>query len=53
VLAKGTQAMKGLGWTPKIMFEKADGFFTSIGFDPMPEVIFFKIESNRDRGPML
>jgi len=33
-----TQAMKNKGWTPKIMFEKAEEFFTSLGLDPMTEV---------------
>ncbi len=33
-----TQAMKDQGWTPKIMFQKADEFFISLGLDPMPEV---------------
>jgi peptidyl-dipeptidase A len=34
-----TQAMQKKGWTPKIMFQKAEEFFTSLGLDPMPEVI--------------
>ena len=25
------------GWTPKIMFQKADDFFQSMGLDPMPK----------------
>lgn len=33
-----TQAMKDQGWTPKIMFQKADDFFISLGLDAMPEV---------------
>ena len=33
-----TQSMKDQGWTPKIMFQKADEFFISLGLDPMPEV---------------
>ena len=33
-----TQAMNDKGWTPKIMFKKAEEFFTSLGLDPMPEV---------------
>jgi hypothetical protein len=35
-----SQAMKDQGWTPKIMFQKADEFFISLGLDPMPEVIY-------------
>ena len=31
------EAMKERGWTPKVMFEKADDFFQSIGFEPMTE----------------
>ena len=30
-----SEAMKNQGWTPQIMFEKADDFFQSIGFEPM------------------
>ena len=33
-----TEPMKDQGWTPKIMFQKADEFFISLGLDPMPEV---------------
>ena len=33
-----TRAMKDQGWTPKIMFQKADEFFISLGLDPMPDV---------------
>ena len=33
-----SQAMKDQGWTPKIMFQKADEFFISLGLDPMPDV---------------
>jgi len=32
-----TEEMKKQGWTPKIMFQKADEFFVSIGMDPMIE----------------
>ena len=32
-----TEEMKKKGWTPKIMFQKADEFFVSIGMDPMIE----------------
>ena len=32
-----TPAMKKQGWTPKIMFEKAEDFFKSIGFEPMTD----------------
>jgi hypothetical protein len=35
-----SQAMKDQGWTPKIMFQKADEFFISLGLDPMPDVIY-------------
>ena len=31
-----TEEMKTQGWTPKIMFEKAEDFFKSMGLDPMP-----------------
>jgi hypothetical protein len=30
--------MKSQGWTPKIMFQKADEFFISLGLEPMPDV---------------
>ncbi len=33
-----TKAMQKQGWTPKIMFQKAEEFFISLGLDPMPEV---------------
>ena len=33
-----TEAMKSKGWTAKTMFEKAEDFFVSIGFEPMTEV---------------
>ena len=33
-----TDEMVKQGWTPKIMFEKADEFFQSMGLDPMPKV---------------
>ena len=32
-----TDEMKKQEWTPKIMFEKADEFFQSIGFEPMTD----------------
>ena len=35
------QAMKDQGWTPKIMFQKAEEFFISLGLDPMPDVRVF------------
>ena len=35
-----TQAMVEQGWTPKIMFEKADDFFQSIGLPKMPEAFW-------------
>ena len=33
-----TEEMVRQNWTPKIMFEKADEFFQSMGLDPMPKV---------------
>ncbi len=33
-----TDAMVAAGWTPKIMFEKADEFFQSMGLEPMTKV---------------
>ena len=30
-----TKEMKKKGWTPKIMFQKADEFFISLGLEPM------------------
>lgn len=36
------EAMKERGWTPKVMFEKADDFFQSIGFEPMTEPFWEK-----------
>ena len=35
-----SQAMVDQGWTPKIMFEKADEFFQSIGLPEMPEAFW-------------
>ena len=35
-----TEEMKKQGWTPKIMFEKADDFFQSIGFEPMTDTFW-------------
>jgi len=32
-----TDEMKKQNWTPKIMFDKADEFFQSIGFEPMTD----------------
>ena len=37
-----TEEMKKQGWTPKIMFEKADDFFQSIGFEPMTQTFWEK-----------
>ena len=37
-----TDEMVRQGWTPKIMFQKADEFFQSLGLDPMPEVYFIQ-----------
>ena len=37
-----TQAMKDQGWTPKIMFEKAEDFFVSMGLEPMTDVFWKK-----------
>ena len=36
-----TQAMQDKGWTPKIMFQKADQFFQSMGLEPMTDVSNF------------
>ncbi len=33
-----TKAMIDQGWTPIKMFRKAEDFFVSLGFDPLPEV---------------
>ena len=35
-----TPAMQKQKWTPKIMFEKAEDFFQSIGFEPMTETFW-------------
>jgi len=35
-----TEAMVKQGWTPKIMFEKADEFFQSMGLPEMPEAFW-------------
>ena len=32
-----TDEMKKQEWTPRIMFDKADEFFQSIGFEPMTD----------------
>jgi len=32
-----TEEMKTQGWTPKIMFQKAEDFFVSMGLNPMPQ----------------
>ena len=36
------EEMKKQGWTPKIMFEKAEDFFKSIGFEPMTQTFWEK-----------
>ncbi len=33
-----TKSMEDQGWTPKIMFQKAEEFFQSMGMDPMTKV---------------
>ncbi len=38
-----TDAMKEKGWTPKIMFQKADDFFQSMGMEPMTDVNTFAV----------
>ncbi len=43
-----TPAMKEQGWTPKIMFQKADEFFISLGLDPMPEVFNNSMQVSRN-----
>ena len=35
-----TDAMVEQGWTPKIMFDKAEDFFLSMGLPPMPEAFW-------------
>jgi len=44
------EEMKKQGWTPKIMFEKAEDFFKSIGFEPMTQTFWEKsiIEKPKD-----
>ncbi|NXX73935.1 ACE enzyme, partial [Urocolius indicus] len=37
-----TPAMKNQGWTPKMMFEESDRFFTSLGLIPMPQEFWDK-----------
>uniref|UniRef100_A0A8C3L470 Angiotensin-converting enzyme n=1 Tax=Chrysolophus pictus TaxID=9089 RepID=A0A8C3L470_CHRPC len=37
-----TPAMKQQGWTPKMMFEESDRFFTSLGLIPMPQEFWDK-----------
>ena len=37
-----TKEMEKQGWTPTIMFQKADEFFQSIGFEPMTEKFWNK-----------
>uniref|UniRef100_A0A8B9ZHT4 Angiotensin-converting enzyme n=1 Tax=Anas platyrhynchos TaxID=8839 RepID=A0A8B9ZHT4_ANAPL len=37
-----TPAMKEQGWTPKMMFEESDRFFTSLGLIPMPQEFWDK-----------
>jgi len=33
-----TKAMQEKGWTPKIMYLKAEEFFVSMGLEPLPQV---------------
>ena len=35
-----TEEMQKQNWTPKIMFEKADDFFQSLGFEPMTQAFW-------------